>query len=66
MGQQFETIQERIEGILVLIKATKKSKDRLRLLRDMRVLVDEADQLLHQNLTSPVTLPGTSDTPPAD
>jgi hypothetical protein len=48
MNDHFRAIQERIEGILDLMKVTKRFEDRARLLHDLRALLDEADQLLLQ------------------
>jgi hypothetical protein len=49
VDNRFQAIHERIEGILVLIKATERFEDRAHLLLDLRTLLDEADQLLQQN-----------------
>jgi hypothetical protein len=48
MADRFREIQERIECILVLLKATKKFENRARLLRDMRILLDKADKVILQ------------------
>jgi len=48
MGDNIQGIQERIEGILHLLRTTKKFQDRARLLCDMRELLDEADRILLQ------------------
>jgi len=48
MADRFQEIQERIECILVLLKATKTFGDRARLLRDMRALLDKADRIVLQ------------------
>jgi hypothetical protein len=48
MGDHFQGIQERIEGIFQLLRTTKKFQDRARLLCDMRELLDEADRIVQQ------------------
>jgi hypothetical protein len=57
VSDNIQTIQERIEGILILMRATKEFEDRVTLLRDLRILIDEADQMLLQKPAPQPSLP---------
>jgi hypothetical protein len=52
MDDHFRFLQDRIEGILVLLKTTKSFEDKARLLGDLRLLLDETDQILSQSMAS--------------
>lgn len=48
MDDHFRALQDRIEGILVLLKTTNGPEDRVRMLADLRLLLAETDEMLIQ------------------
>jgi hypothetical protein len=57
MDDHFQDVQDRIEGILVLLKTTKSFENKARLLGDLRLLLDETDRMLSEKTDSESALP---------
>ena len=57
MSDHFQALQDRIEGMLVLLRSTKSFEDRARMLGDLRLLIDETDRMLNQEPESEPALP---------
>lgn len=51
MGDEFIQIQEKIEAILTLLKSSSDADSRRTYLLEFRVLLDEADKLVHASGT---------------
>jgi hypothetical protein len=66
MDDHFQAVQDRIEGILVLLKTSKSFEDKARLLGDLRLLLDETDQMLSEKTEPESPLPKRSKAAGAD